>query len=316
MLTSYFYRIFCGETFHFDIEGTRFTVHRRLVERSSDALTAMMKNGMQESLRGSAPLRDTDKYTFRRFVEFLYTGDYNPDEPVRSCPLSPTDLDASTDRHGRNEPGSGGLRSLKADIPTIELPSEPADEPAYEPTISEMPAAPAEDAWDGFFTTRKKEKQKRRVSSYNPPRLSGPTSDVTIWPPLDTASKFVPNGNWDLDYLPLFLSHAKLYIFADTYGIVNLQKLTARRFDEALWGFQYSSNSPTVIADLVEYVYEHTPILDNEVDVLQTIITNFVANNIDALRRSERFLALLRMEGPLAPAVVCKMSDRFAGSLE
>ncbi len=42
----------------------------------------MMENGMLESKDGSATLHDVDKATFTRFVEFLMTGDYNPEPPA------------------------------------------------------------------------------------------------------------------------------------------------------------------------------------------------------------------------------------------
>lgn len=299
--------MFRGETFYFDVVGARFTVHRRLIERNSEALAAMMKNGMQESQQGSAPLQDTDVSTFSRFVEFVYTSDYNPGEPVQQNMASPKNQDAS-DGGGHN--------------PLSRNDSEPdafGRVAAEEPTLVEV-VEPYDD-WGNFSSHKKKKKGKVIAEPDTLPEpvisrareLQSATSDVVVTSPLQTTSMFVPNGDWSLDYLPVFLSHAQVYVFADTYGIAALQKLAARRLDEALCSFRYSSVSPTDIAGLVEYVYEHTPDRDGRDDVLRTIVTNFAANNVKALRSSTSFLGLLNKGGQFCEVLVCKMCDKFAG---
>lgn len=69
--------IFTGGTFDLSIGSESFTVHKVLVERTSQPLAAMMNIGMRESQSRQAAMEGVDETTFARFVEFLYTGDYN-----------------------------------------------------------------------------------------------------------------------------------------------------------------------------------------------------------------------------------------------
>ncbi|CAK1357271.1 hypothetical protein CB0940_12276 [Cercospora beticola] len=77
--------VFCGGTFSFDVHGHRFTLHKRLVQRYSEPLMAMMHNGMEETQHGFATLQDTEELTFARFSEFIYSGSYSP---ANSLPTS------------------------------------------------------------------------------------------------------------------------------------------------------------------------------------------------------------------------------------
>ena len=307
--------VFCGGTFHFDVSGTRFTVHHRLVARHSHPLKAMMDNGMLESQLGSAPLQDAHVNTFARFVEWMYTGDYNaapPEKPPPSSPPSPEN----------DEKGSDEL-----DVGKVE--DAPVEEAQDYASLSDV-AAPEPDAvlLNGLWRTptlpreRKKAKKRRSYSYSEPPaeppgpdpstpKLPMPTSDVISAPSLPTNSMFVPDSNWSLDYLPLLLSHIHLYVFADKYDIQALQELAARRLDEALDHFPYFDGSATNIADLIHYVYDHTLEDEGEQDILRNIVTIFAADNIKVLNSSAEFHDLLKSGGAFSSAVVSKMSERL-----
>ena len=111
-------------------------------------------------------------------------------------------------------------------------------------------------------------------------RLPCPTSDVVIKSAIPTYSMFVPSADYKLDYLSVFISHARLYVFADTWGVQDLQKLTARRLDEALDQFQYSLGSATSTTELMQYICDSTFDCEDEVDILRRVVINFAANNI------------------------------------
>jgi cell division protein FtsN len=174
----------------------------------------MMENGMKETQDNSAPLRETDEHTFGRFVEFIYTGDYNPAEPVKVVKvLEPTSTGVSEDdepqeRSKTREIVSGERiegRAFDFDMPQ----EEPATEDASSEQLVEL----------GFSSFRhtvhrpkktKDLKKKRKPDWYEPQtlnpepsspfprshprssaRLPCPTSDVVIKSAIPTCSMFV-----------------------------------------------------------------------------------------------------------------------------
>ena len=264
----------------------------------------MMKNGMKESKEGCAPLRNTDEPTFARFVEFIYTGDYNPAEPIIRNAIMERDecdtgeamvcLDAGEQNLG--EPG---------DVP----PLQSADEPPFDVY-----------GWSSSARASKAKKMKKKYSLYEneeaenvkPTKLPNMVFNVSVASPLPTTSKFVADGDWSRDYLPLLLSHAQLYIFADTYGIEDLKALTAARLHDTLSHFNYSPSSATDVAELVKYAFENTiDRLPEHPDMLRMIVTHFAANNIGALNTSPSFMVFMGKGGPFIQALVPRMCDRF-----
>lgn len=144
-----------------------------------------------------------------------------------------------------------------------------------------------------------------------PRKLASPTADVEIVRPFDTNSMFVPNGDWTLDNLPVFLSHAHLYVFSDQYDVRDLQRLAARRLDEALQQFEFESPCATDFALLLQYIYNHTPDRELKADVLRTVKGFFVARNIEPLMKSENFKSLIEDGGELALDVLSKSVERL-----
>lgn len=51
-------------------------MHSALLAKLSPALNALVNNGMKESLTGYTTLPETDPKTFARFLEYIYTGDF------------------------------------------------------------------------------------------------------------------------------------------------------------------------------------------------------------------------------------------------
>ena len=300
------YRVFRGGTFHFDVgpSRTRFTIHQVAVARKSEALTAMMKNGMKESQEGCAPLRNTDEPTFARFVEFIYTGDYNPAQPIIRNAIMERDecdtgeavvcLDASEQNLGE-----------RGDVP----PLQSADELPFD-VYGLSSSARASKAKKGKKKFSFYEEEEAAV--VKPARLPDMVFNVSVHSPLPTTSKFVADGDWSRDYLPLLLSHAQLYVFADTYGIEDLKTLTAARLHVVLSRFDYPPSLATDVAELVEYAFEHTSERSQQdPDMLRKILTQFSANNIEALKSFPSFLALMGKGGPFMQALVFRLCDRF-----
>jgi hypothetical protein len=300
--------VFQSDTFVFEVIGGRFTVSRALVARKSKTLEALMENGMKESQKGHGPLEDVDVPTFGRFSEFIYTGDYNPAQPGQpSLSISSTK---------RESPGDVEQTAESFEEPPAA--PEPEEEqrtmvswdvePVTGPTVE-----PAEaDTWPTSAIGKRIKKRKSRkhpsradpshateelFGLASPNTLTSPTIEVVIAPPISVRSTFIPTGDWRLDYLPVFLSHAQLYVFADKYEVRDLQRLAARRLDETLGLFQFSSPYATDFAALLQYAYDNTAEREGKTDLLRTIVVNFIANNIESLIHSEIFMAMIENGG-------------------
>lgn len=111
--------------------------------------------------------------------------------------------------------------------------------------------------------------------------------------------------------MPLFLSHAQLYVFADTNEASTLQKLTAHRLEDALATFKFASPCPTDFAALLGFVHDNTAEKENEADILRTIVGNFVANNIESLIESSSFRALVGNNGMFGLDLFSKIVTRL-----
>jgi hypothetical protein len=297
----------------------------------------MMENGMQESRNGSAPLKDVDKATFARFAEYIYSGDYNPDEPVESS--STWDVRSVVESERDCTPPLAAVQEQFVDDS-----AEPEPEPEI-PSPPEIPSAPEpeppteQSPWDGwnfgnsrsaYSGSKLKKKNKKaadwpglfdrpdsdeqgtevpRSSKQN--KLLSPTYDILTTSPVPTSSMFVPKEDWTLDYLPTFMSHAQLYVFADVYAVTKLQRLAARRLDEALSLFVYSASSPTNVSTLIRYVYDRTAERKGSTDILRTIVANFAANNMHALQKTKHFRELLVDGGPFSKDFVDKVCVKY-----
>ncbi|KAG6062523.1 hypothetical protein E4U32_002238 [Claviceps aff. humidiphila group G2b] len=63
-------------------------------------------------------------------------------------------------------------------------------------------------------------------------------------------------GNMRVDFSAFFIAHAKVYIFADCYGVAGLLSLAMRKLHKALCGFRLSTLRIGDIVSLVDYCYD------------------------------------------------------------
>lgn len=142
------------------------------------------------------------------------------------------------------------------------------------------------------------------------PALSGTAS---ISQPLPMTSRLSFAYDDTLNYLPVFLSHAQLYVFADKYGVPDLQILVIARLYETMSRFNYHTATRTNIVELVTYAYDNTPDRHDELDRLRAVMVHFCANNIGALQESGHFRTLLEGGGSFVTSLVSKMCELFGG---
>ncbi|RTE82818.1 hypothetical protein BHE90_002643 [Fusarium euwallaceae] len=114
------------------------------------------------------------------------------------------------------------------------------------------------------------------------------------------------NENPHESYLPVFLSHARLYILADKYGIERLRRLALGRLHQTL--IQYVVHKAR-IADLVALAQE---IFDNtmEFDNARTLIVDYFVCFIEDMQESPELQEALIRGGEFPAMLVSKMAFR------
>lgn len=286
-----------------------FAMHKVLVSRCSDRLHDMMSSGASDTI---SLVREVDKETFARFAEWIYTGTYTAAAPESMAqqtvvvpPYAP--------------------ESKLTDSPPIE-----AEEPSAEPP---PPIEEAQDFWDGASveavqdpydthdegwgrpSSKKKKKGKRARQN-----LVWPDEDDAIAPeaeeptevyearmrPVLVLEESLPVGPFiieDNTILPTnpamsnsahFLSHAKLWSFANKNGITKLCDLTTRRLSSSLQDVRYHQERVEDLTDLARYVYIYPG--DGSLTIRRTI-ASYTSAHFAELVRTPRFERLLRNGG-------------------
>ena len=97
---------------------------------------------------------------------------------------------------------------------------------------------------------------------------------------------------------PVFLGHARLYVFADKWGIEALKTLSLHKLHKTLVTITPYSARLDDVAELVRYTYAHTPGLAHEMNALQSLVMKYLTYEVTNLIRSLEFDQLLEQGGP------------------
>ena len=279
--------------FEFIVGPTRkvFKVHTAAIAQQSKALDTLMNGRMSEALAHSATLPDLDADTFVRFCQFAYTGDYDEPafeifEPTRNAFEIPV----------RTSVFAGPAQPAR---PTITY----NDSYDREHTV-EVPAA-----WDRLGLHRgsidmpqckhTKRQHLRRVFE-----------ELTDYPCTEWQDRWMqpfdarPNRSADEDCTGVFLGHARLYVFAEMYGIEGLRTTALHKLHRTLVTFTLHKARIGDVVALVRYAYsdENTPDRDGGVegktklDALRKLVLRYVTMEYETIGACEKFLNLL-MEG-------------------
>lgn len=95
------------------------------------------------------------------------------------------------------------------------------------------------------------------------------------------------------DYSDVFLSHARIYVFADKYDIEPLQKLALKSLHQTLVAFTlYPERCGDIIA-LIRYSYANTADRGAGVEGLRPLLTHYIGLEMATLAKDKGFKALL-----------------------
>lgn len=214
-------------------------------------------------------LKDVDEDTFSRFCEFAYKGDYCP--PAFEFEEDEV-TEARSDVHV-----NGNINSYATDPPP------PAEDPPAEEAPADPPAeeAPADWGWGLNNPGKKKGKALFRQEFLEREYSTTESIDATI-----EACKPVRNKSHNENYLPVFLGHARLYVFADKYDIQPLKMLALKKLHQTLAIFTPYAQRVGDIVGLVKFTYENT--VDRAVtEDLRDLVVGYVVSELEKISGEE-----------------------------
>lgn len=308
-----FQKIFTSDQFTFFVgEGKKpIVAHAAAIADQSPALNALINGRMAEAQTRSVIFDDMPEEDFIRFCQFAYTGDYTP--PL--CIIKDETSDPTQSRSLESD-----SESEISDVPQIELepaPEEPAPEesaPAEELALEELapeepaPAPAEEPSLEPTLETPRAFGYRRRSYSQTH-HISQASRKINLRRSFDikficstlprqriiNSCEIVPNSHANQDYTGVFLAHARLYIFADKYGIKPLESLSLHKLHATLKSFTLYRARVGDILKLVRYAYKNGP--GCERNKLRALVSEYIACEIDTIGKTKRFLALMEEGG-------------------
>jgi hypothetical protein len=281
-------------------------VHSGAVTRHSEVLNALINGGMAEAQTQSATLEDIEEEDFVRFCQFAYTGDYSTppfkvEEAVMGNGDAP-DIGFGTSPRPRSTP------------------RKCSPEPVHKVSGPDRGNPPS---WTSSTKVKKSYKQKNSKqfwadtptskwdswgidlfgeTSHKPTSLWGAFEDKTFCKELPRQAFLdscepVSNDDESQNFTPVFLAHARLYVFADRYLIKPLRQLVLHKLQQTLVVFELYPERIGDILELVRYTYSDNNTSSDGVDELRGLVAVYVAANLDKMKRSDCFVDLLEEGG-------------------
>ena len=256
-------------------EKTRFVAHASVLEKS-DKLKALTCGKWKDSSQRVIVLEDWEPETVGRFLEWLYTGDYETPFPVEASPSEAENLESHVSE--KSMPSNEDTEDVLELCSPVKLENVSRTQRVLKPLqdINYNRADPKP-------TPSHAEAFTRWEASF------------TLWTP--TPKKPLSGG---LNFEGTLLAHAKLYSLADYMLLPVLQAQVFQRLKSVLLfihtsylrsqGFNLPADHQPVILNiitLIRYVYANTVRLVSEEEPLRELISTFVAFNYDKFKDDE-----------------------------
>lgn len=271
---------FISPTFKFIVGGTPFYIHASIISQHSKPLERMINGHMAEAQQGFAVLKDVDEGTFIRFAQWAY-----------------------------HEANSGAEYERKPDNNQKEsTPSKQKKRPFATSSKVEDLQQNDEDELDLMArrmcrteTTSKKRRTTGSSSLMRPIRqdLKEAFLERKCTVGRDTISTRPPRANNDPteDYTSVFLSRARLYVFAEQYDIQPLGTLALGELQLSLASYNLYAYRTGDIISLLRYIYANTGESVAGVEDLRTLLTAYMGYEMDTLMEDKAFEELMSEDG-------------------
>lgn len=270
--------ILSSKSFRFLVgpERQEFAIHLELVASQSEVLDRLVKGNMKEAIAGCTTWENVDVQTFIRFGQYVYTGNYEGESPLEPEP----------------EPSIKGEEAHKED--------------------GVMDPLADDDFW-GFTTTSKKKPKKKLVFGDKP--TSFLTKREKTWYEFDNERSYdcgvagihltSKNSDPQTRYKDVFLSHARVHMMAEYYGIQKLSQLALHKLHRTLCNFELHDERVDDIVSLLRYCFK-----EDERVQLRELVAMYSVCHFEKLWQNEEFRRLLNTYAELSVAVLSSVLVR------
>lgn len=107
------------------------------------------------------------------------------------------------------------------------------------------------------------------------------------------------NTSSSQDCTDVFLSHARLYVFAEQYDVQPLKRLAMNNLHFTLKKFSLWWECVEDVVALIKFVYEKTSKPDNEVEPMRNMLMLFIGYVMDSVVQRSEFQNLLMEDSEL-----------------
>ncbi|EHK24852.1 uncharacterized protein TRIVIDRAFT_61610 [Trichoderma virens Gv29-8] len=251
-----------------------FTMHSALFTHQSPVLERLANGNFTEAAEKCVKWKSVDEDTFIRFWEYAYTGKYTAAEPVIIFPLQ--------------WDGPDPLELQRNPEATPELPSGPPP-PPLAPLFDTL-RSPSEDG------TPEDQKRQDLWNAFTKPLTFDSFAMFHAF--FIKRTKPLPTNLRSQDFTDTFLSHVRLYIFAECYDIASLMQHSLTELQAELERFTLHKQRTGDVITLVRYCYEN-PVPE----ALTDLVTLYAACKINTLWQIEQFRALVEAHSELSMAL-------------
>jgi len=276
-------------------------MHSALVASQSAAFGRLVNNAnFKEGQTHHAELEKIEEETFIRFFQYAYTGKYDEGEveppPVDAEPAKPTTVEAdSWPEAGLAISGWGFAASSSGKKKKSNMKGKSTFSGWDDPVPEEEPApdpipTPPKGIYDPTSRTivfeALAQKFVKRVSTLSA-LTPNPTNKIQIGGPATSNP---------------YLLHAKIFVFADYWGVTGLKEVSLRKLSAALQEVGLLVNTKWVrdrLVTLVEYCHE-----EPRPEELVTLVHLYAAFRLPQLWESEKFRELYGHHTELSVALM------------
>jgi hypothetical protein len=267
----------------------------------------MINGHMFEAANGYAAINDLGEGVFARFICWAYTGSYSAAGFSEGADVIQAHRPENANHQFQDEVVD--ILSGSIDRPGEDIEAEAIGPIEFEYTgVVQDRASP--DEWDFPGVPKGKKKKKGIVNLYGSSKLVNleqlTKSDLKEsfirlkYPVQETsfmASAPRANGGPHEDYTNVFLSHARIYVFAEKYDIQPLKMLALQNLHQTLSIYTLYPERVGDITTLLQYSYANTAETDKDDEELRALLRQYVRYEMDVLIKSWQFKDVLLSDG-------------------
>ena len=251
----------------------------------------MINGYMSEATQGFATLEDVDAGTFARVSRWMYSGDYAAAEHTDPCDSPALETPRSFNfgsAANQTVPsvGDSGRIATFSVFPIGRNPT-PGQIPHDQIPHDQIP----HDIFGRPLLNDKNDSQSSLKKKFNELQYTVPDARSHIPPPR-------PNKVRSEDYTEVFLSHARIYIFAEKYDIQPLKTLAIQRLHQTLKVFKLYPGRVPDITSLIRYVYSNTQDSEDGSEPMRAMLLHYIGSEMEILAKSEELKKLIEEGGP------------------